>query len=97
MSCIFYYYLVDIAVQVEQTTCKEMQLQAVLDTTKCVSRAKDQQISMLEVELQKKEVKMSSLSYHFEQQQRELEMVQQKGKWNNGVDVINESIDCATL
>ena len=55
-----------------QTTSKEKeQLQTELDTTKRVSRAKDQQISMLEDELQAKEVKMTSLMLH------------QKSKWNN--------------
>ena len=61
---------------------KEEQLQSELDTTKHVSRAKDQQISVLEQELQANKVKMTSLSDQFHQQQRELEMLQQKGKWN---------------
>ena len=64
------------------------QLQTELDTTKRVSRAKDQQISVLEEELQANEVKMTFLSGQFHQQQRELEMLQQDGKWNNsGVHV----------
>ena len=59
------------------------QLQTELYTTKRVSRAKDQQISVLEEELKANEVKMTSLRGQFHQQQRELELLQQEG--NDGV------------
>ena len=52
------------------------QLQTMLETTKHVSRAKDQQISVLEEELQAKEIKITSLRGQFQQQQRQLEMFQ---------------------
>ena len=44
------------------------------------SQIKDQQVSKMKEELQAKLQEMTSLSDQFEQQQRELEMVNQKGK-----------------
>lgn len=59
----------------------EQQLQAELDTANSVSGAEDQPFSVLEEELQARDMKISSLSDQHEQQQGELEMPQQKSKW----------------
>ena len=73
-----------VAVEEDYHKEKEHLLQAEVYTTslKRVSRAKDQQILVLEEELQAKKMKMASLSDQFGQQQRELDMIQQKGKLN---------------
>ena len=44
------------------------------------SQVKDQQVSKMKEELQAKLQEMTSLSDHIDQQQRELEMLHQKGK-----------------
>ena len=44
------------------------------------SKIKDQQVTKMKEELSAKLQEITSLSYQFEQQQRELEMVHQKGK-----------------
>ena len=55
---------------------KEQQLQAVLDTTNRVSRAKDQQISSLEKDLQAMQKRITALS----EENKELKVLQIKGK-----------------
>ena len=51
------------------------------------SQVKDQQVSIMKEELHAKLQEMTSLSDQFEQQQRELEMLHQKGKSiMNGAD-----------
>ena len=67
-------YEVSLAASKEQ----EQLLRSELDTTKRASRHKDQQISELEEELHVKLKEMASLTD--QQQQKELEMLQQKGK-----------------
>ena len=54
---------------------KEQQLQAMLDTRKHVSWAKDQHISSLEEELQAIQMKMTVIS----KENKELKMLQKKG------------------
>ena len=54
-------------------------MQIVLDTTKHVSRAKDQQISSLEKDLQATQKKVTVLS----EENKKLEMLQKKGKRMN--------------
>ena len=69
---------------------KEQQLQTEVHTLKQISWAKDQQISMLYKELQGKQ-NITSLRYQFDEQQRELEMLQQKGiyeSWMNVADSV---------
>ena len=55
---------------------KEQELQVVLDTTKHVSRAKDQQISSLDKDLQATQKKITVLS----EENKKLKMLQKKGK-----------------
>ena len=59
---------------------KEQQLQAELDTIIHTSQVKDRQILKLKEELQAEQKNSASLMEQFEQQQRELEMLEQKGK-----------------
>ena len=59
---------------------KEQQLQSKLEETRRMYQDKDQQVSRLEGELQAEQIKTASLIDQFEQQHRELEMLQQKGK-----------------
>ena len=61
-------------------TEKVQQLRAELNTTKQLSRCKDQHILKLESELEAMKVKMSSPSDQLEQPQREMEMLQEKSK-----------------
>ena len=59
---------------------KEQQLQTELHSVERMSQRKDQQISMLEEELQAQQKNVTSLRDQFDEQKRELEMLQQKGK-----------------
>ena len=74
----FHYIIVLHAYEVSLAASKELEqlLQSELDTTKHASQQKDQWISELEVKLKK----MASLTDQLEQQQKELEILQQKGK-----------------
>ena len=52
-------------------------MQAELETTKCVSQNKDQQLSVLEEEQQVKLKEMASLTFKCQQQQRELQLLKE--------------------
>ena len=76
-------YLVTVAERKQVDTAaskeKEQQLQAMLDTSKRVSRAKDQQISSLKEDLQAIQEKMTALR----EENKELQL---KGKQNEAGD-----------
>jgi len=76
-------YLVTVAERKQGDTAaskeKEQQLQAMLDTSKRVSRAKDQQISSLKEDLQATQEKMTALR----EENKELQL---KGKQNEAGD-----------
>ena len=82
LKLIFFSFVVDTAVQAADQASREkkQQLQAELNTIKCLCQDKDQQISSLKEELQTKQEEITSLSDQLAQ--RENEMLEQKSKEN---------------